>query len=519
MTEPLPPDCQRARYEFFESTRGTPLSPEVERHLETCSGCSLLAGQAQTLIAEVQTSASEPMPLGMQERVLSRLRDDLSEAAASPRRERSIGWWPKVGFGLATTMAAAAVLFLVWPRAASVVVEEARAGRQWGGVTLRGAPVISGARLVTSDVLELGPKAQAEMLIGSERIIAMANSSVALESLSRNDVSLRLLRGEVVVEVEHQKSKRFRVLTSDAEVRVTGTLFRVRASGDGTVVDVARGSVVVRVAGRAEVTVRPGHQVRTFGTQSEQRAADPEVERELEGAFTMLEVTEPLEAEPEAVTSFPKQRKRVHRAKTTAPRDVGAGAASELHVESPSSSEGECETARQEVLKPAPPSVQAERLMEVADCFYAEGELRQSLAAYQEVARRFSSTPSADNATYESGRVAAQLGDLGVAQAGFDSYLERFPNGPLAGEALFRKCGLYQQQQQRPQTLDCLRRYRSQFRQGPRTAATHYVEATLLRQAGDCQGAVQAYARYLEAPGPLADKAREWSAWCLRAKP
>jgi TolA-binding protein len=180
---------------------------------------------------------------------------------------------------------------------------------------------------------------------------------------------------------------------------------------------------------------------------------------------------------------------------------------------------GSCALAEQglQSLTAAPAELQAERGIDVADCFYAEGNHRRALARYEDVAQRFSSTPAAANATYESGRVAALLGEHRQAQMWFDAYLVRFPSGPLAGEALFRRCSLLPLLQMRSQALTCLQEYRSRFPGGSRTATTHYQEATLLREDADCPGALRAYARYLEHPGPLAAQAREWAAWCQRS--
>lgn len=531
MTQPA---CARVREELFEQARAGAPSPEMSQHLESCASCRRLNAQTRVFLEDQRALAERPMPFGLEERVFSRLRDDIAEAAAAAKLRNPWwsgwrAWWPKavVGGGLAL---AAAVAVLLTFRPASTVDEVTRGGRLRGAVALRSkgkpvAPLLEGAGLTTENRIEVSSMSRAELLIGAERAMVMADSSVALESLAGSDVVLRLHQGTIVVEVAPgvALSKRFRVMTAQAEVQVTGTLFRVSANADSTRVDVAHGSVVVRAENRAEVTVKSGQQAVVTAGGNEVRAASPEVARELQAAFEMLDAAEPaavvVTAPPDADEPPPPRAVRPIR-RTSPSRQNTAAPATGGHLEQ-NLEAGECALAEAELqsLTNAPADVQAERSVAVADCFYAEGNLPRALARYEEVALRFAQTPSAANATYERGRVAAQLGQLARAQAGFDAYLERFPSGPLAGEALFRKCGLLQLQQLRAQSLTCLEQYRSRFPTGPRAAASHYQEGTLLRESGDCPGALRAYARYLKNPGPLAASAREWSAWCKRATP
>ena len=72
---------------------------------------------------------------------------------------------------------------------------------------------------------------------------------------------LRLLAGEIFLDVAHDGSRPFRVTSRDLGVQVLGTAFNVRVDGDGTEIGLERGSVRASgaVAGHAvDETLAPG---------------------------------------------------------------------------------------------------------------------------------------------------------------------------------------------------------------------------------------------------------------------
>ncbi len=120
------------------------------------------------------------------------------------------------------------------------------------------APVAPGG------VLELPPGAQATADIeGSIHALLRGGAQVAVLPSGDAAERLRLSQGEIVASVDPEGPRTLVILTSEAEVRVTGTVFAVRAAGRRTEVTVWRGSVVVTWRGR-ETRVGAGEHV-VFG--------------------------------------------------------------------------------------------------------------------------------------------------------------------------------------------------------------------------------------------------------------
>ncbi len=90
-------------------------------------------------------------------------------------------------------------------------------------------------------------------------VVHPGNAAVFSLMQGQPDEVVVLRQGEITVEVERlAENERFRVLTGDAAVEVKGTIFSAIASDDQLmVVGVTRGQVIVRVQGRAPVTLGP----------------------------------------------------------------------------------------------------------------------------------------------------------------------------------------------------------------------------------------------------------------------
>jgi outer membrane protein assembly factor BamD (BamD/ComL family) len=151
----------------------------------------------------------------------------------------------------------------------------------------------------------------------------------------------------------------------------------------------------------------------------------------------------------------------------------------------------------------------------VGDCHLAARAWSRALATFTMIAREFANTPAGQNATYEQGRIALYQGKRQLARRAFGSYLERYPRGPLAADARYHECTFALEDRAYQAALECIRGYRRDYPQAKRVADSHFMEATILREGfSDCTGAVAAYERYLRRPGELAEQARQWRDHC-----
>lgn len=531
MSAPGELSCDAVRAQLLEWARGggTPLPPLVGLHLPTCGVCRRVAAEVEAGLEGWRAAVARPMPPALGERVLGRLQPEIREAAArarAARRQRQM----RAGAGAALALAASVLLFVWWrPGSPSgALLELAQTGRSFGEATVVGAgsgprQMIAGKplSLAVGDQIQTAEASRAEVKVGSERAMILSASSLRLESLAANDVMVHLARGSVVVEVEpgHAKKKRFRVRTADAEVQVEGTLFRVRIGANGTEVAVARGSVRVRSLGGQELRLRSGSQAEVVPGGLREIAGGAELESELAEAFADAPPAEPPASSSPSTSTQPQELVEEDASAEVPSRVPAADRDRARHAARLASRR--CEEARLGLrsFRRQSAVIRAERTVEVADCFFATGDKVRSLQLYEEVARRYSATAAGGNAAYEIGRIASLLGNSGKAQRAFGRYLERFPKGPLASEAMFRICTLQRQQKRSEAALDCSRKFRTRFPGSNRIAEAHFLEATVLRERGDCVGAVEAYTRSLESPGPLAEEAREWRDWCSRPAP
>jgi transmembrane sensor len=100
------------------------------------------------------------------------------------------------------------------------------------------------------------PPTHVETRVGVQRTVSLTDgSAIALNTDSEVRIafepatrSIRLLRGEARFTVANDPDRPFVVITPNARVRALGTVFNVRASGDGTSVAVFEGRVSVRGA-------------------------------------------------------------------------------------------------------------------------------------------------------------------------------------------------------------------------------------------------------------------------------
>ena len=356
-----------------------------------------------------------------------------------------------------------------------------------------------------------------EVKVGPERLALLASSRFSVRSLTVKDVAISLEQGTLVAEVDPtEKNKHFHVHTRDAEITVTGTIFEVEVTPNGSGVTVARGSVLVEPSGQPSIHVESGERVWLEAGHARRETLDAEARAKVIASLDVAATPVPGEAtkvsleETEALplpsTTSKKPKRRAHPT-----RNVAGDALLDA---------GQCSEAQKAFAASGAKwaaDVRAGSAVEVGDCFYAQGDRDAALRVYRETANRFPQTLAGANARYEVGRVASQLGQRADAIAAFTAYAAQYPNAPLAPEALFRACSFQYEEGQLEQSLTCLKQYQAKYAHGRRNAEAALLEATLLRTVGnDCAGAIVAYDAYLKTPGPQEKEARQWRDWCAR---
>lgn len=148
-------------------------------------------------------------------------------------------------------------------------LRRAPARRRWMGRAFGGAIAALCLAYVAGPAVWLRMEADARTGTAETRTIALEDgsrvqlgpdSAIASE-LSAGTRTVRLLAGEIYLDVAHDEARPFHVVSRDLDVRVLGTAFNVRVSDDGTEVGLERGSVNASgaVAGHAvDETLAPG---------------------------------------------------------------------------------------------------------------------------------------------------------------------------------------------------------------------------------------------------------------------
>lgn len=176
-----------------------------------------------------------------------------------------------------------------WSIAAALIVCLGLAGMfaferfDWSGRTLAATlENANGAVYVVSDAQEGRQLSPGEQLQKGERVRTAKDSSAVLRladgstvemhersefsvSENRRGVTIKLDRGDVIVEAAKQDKGRLYVQTPDSLVSVKGTIFAVESGTKGSRVSVVEGEVKVNHAGKDE-TLLPGDQTTTNQT-------------------------------------------------------------------------------------------------------------------------------------------------------------------------------------------------------------------------------------------------------------
>lgn len=140
-----------------------------------------------------------------------------------------------------------------------------------------GAALLSvGAELAEGQTVRTGPASRAVVRLRDGSLVEMAERSVLAIHEGWRNKTVRLERGNVIVEAAKQRSGRLEVATADALVRVKGTIFGVSAGWAGSRVSVIEGVVEVQEAGASTVTLTRGDQKAT-GTSPQAAAVADDV--------------------------------------------------------------------------------------------------------------------------------------------------------------------------------------------------------------------------------------------------
>ncbi|THV12760.1 FecR family protein [Rhizobium rhizophilum] len=137
---------------------------------------------------------------------------------------------------------------------------------------------------------------QVVMLADGSRVTLAPQTALA-EDFDSQSRQVRLLAGEAFFEVERDATRPFVVAARDASVRVLGTAFGVRDTGQGTRVELAHGAITLtlgRATGGQEIALAPGDVVtvdRRLG-RAERSQVDPaEIALWREGSLSVTNQT------------------------------------------------------------------------------------------------------------------------------------------------------------------------------------------------------------------------------------
>lgn len=383
-----------------ESSVGRPLSTlseaerlHLEQHLSECRACRHESALSR-VVGEMIRSAPSSLGESARERAMS---GAFERAAKAVPASRAVSQVLRVGL----SVAAAAVLLL----GSSVLLMDSKGSdeiaRTPTGPAARPAPsavaepasaaVAQAPATQPTDVVAAEPADEGWIESTSVETRTFAGARVTLARgtrlhFERAANTLELARGEVTLDVEHQRDLPFVVLTQGFRVEVLGTQFVVSPEH----VAVLRGHVQVRDRenNRLLSDLHEGH-------------------------------------------SYRRQRARV----ATRGEDV-----SELIRRARAAlGGGDVEAARTLVGRAGGVARRASDRAEIAtldaECELLARRPAQAITAYLRVADRYASLRAGENALFAAAQLSLRERDAGTARALFERYLTRYPSGRFVDEA------------------------------------------------------------------------------------
>ena len=129
--------------------------------------------------------------------------------------------------------------------------------------TLR--PLTAGQDLPDGVEIRTARDSRAMLRLGDGSLVEMRERAAVSTSSAAGDLTLRLNRGDVIVQAAHRRKGHLYVATTDCRVAVTGTLFSVVSGVKGSRVSVVEGEVHVAQDNRDHV-LHPGDQMSTVAS-------------------------------------------------------------------------------------------------------------------------------------------------------------------------------------------------------------------------------------------------------------
>lgn len=184
-------------------------------------------------------------------------------AAREPERStwRTLRPWAIAALLLLGIGTAQIAMRALWPAGPSATVQTVD-GQLFRVTDSSQLPVIEGTEILEGEVVRTGRDGGAVVRLADGSLVELAARSEMSIDEGRRGTTIRLERGNVIVEAAEQRDRHLYVATDDCLVSVTGTIFSVNSGTKGSKVAVIEGEV--RVDHRGDETVlHPGDQVTT----------------------------------------------------------------------------------------------------------------------------------------------------------------------------------------------------------------------------------------------------------------
>jgi ferric-dicitrate binding protein FerR (iron transport regulator) len=399
--------CRQARAAIMANVRQQASEAErlcLEEHLQVCPTCRTEKAQWRMMEC-LRDDAGARLSSDARSRILRTLMAVPQQAPTREKRPLSMAR-PRLAFAVAGVLVVALGLWRGWPSATSP----------------RGAQAPTSVRAQTAGTLATA----------GAQIVYQAGTSFDVQPERRE---LRLMMGEVDVEVTPGGPGHFAVITPRFTVQVLGTRFVVGMERVQTLHGVVR---VVDGQGR-ELSIVPAGQAWQLGQaplhfQAQAPAPEPT----------------PVAVAPEEPTIQPAKPRVL--AMRTAPQahTTGPKPTTEMPAEAPSVdallgearqalTAGETSKARERIVAAmaAHPTIRQRASAELltANSLLAERRYHEAIAAFRRTATIFANQPEGELATFALAQLLAEQGRDAESQTAFQQYLHSYPTGQFASEA------------------------------------------------------------------------------------
>ncbi len=490
--------CAQAQEELLDAElRGTPAQAAALSHRAQCDVCREAVAELVLAVRGRREQLDEPLDAVTKQRLFAKAHADFLDEAA--RRGFARPWlW---GLGLANAALAATVVFLLWSDRAP------EGGRSCDGAsvpTALSANVPTVALAPAREQITVGRGDGMVMSLDAHHVFVAAETALTVHR-SESAIRIDLTRGLFAATGESRNARSLQVATERLTVEPYGTTFWVARGEEQDSVTVLEGEVVVTPVGQASVRLVGPKRVAVTKQAVLSVALVPEEQSQV---CAQLELGHLCAA---AAIANPNVRKQAGQALVSQ--------AGVLYQEALAAAErGDCERARAllpELRSVLQPGDCAQALVSTAECHLRRGSAVDADMLFGEAMRLYPTTSAGQNAAYEVARLALRRNDRNGAAQAFADFAARYPEHPLADEALYRRCVLLFEDQKSRETESCCLELERRY---PLT--THLREALWLRASvarereHDCAKARPLYERYLAVGGERAAEAKRWLLEC-----